>query len=98
MNYIKEIEIEPRVKAFCNTLLSREDMDEDTEDVPFIFTAAFAHGIEVDIKMVNAIPSYVDAVIFQDGHELFCLEPYFESIDGRYDFPIDDNIYTVIIK
>ena len=87
MKPVVTIYVEPEIMDFCNALLQREDRDPETEEIPYTFTADFGNGIEADIKVVNADPPYIDAVLFEDGSELFCLEPCFDKLEGVYYFP-----------
>jgi hypothetical protein len=47
-------------------------------------------GLEVDIKVINSESGpYVDAVLFENGSEVYALEPSFEHIRGEYLFELD---------
>ena len=46
------------------------------------FTAVFEGGVEVDVKVVDADPPYVDAVLFEDGSEVVCLDVRVMSSNG----------------
>jgi len=71
------------------------------ENTIAIYTAKFPNGIEADIKVCGVKEAdctpFVDAVIFDDGNELCCLEPCFDALDGRYIFQVDDVEYIVAI-
>lgn len=54
-------------------------------------------GLEVDIKVVNSESGpYVDAVLFEDGHEIYALEPSFEQVRGEYRFELDGE--TILVE
>jgi hypothetical protein len=53
--------------------------------------------IEVDIKLVNGNPPYIDAVIFKNGREIGFLEPG-ERLEGEYFFTVDYIEYAIEVK
>ena len=60
-------------------------------------SVGFGDGIEVDIKLVNGDSPYVDAVIFNEGCELACLDAYDELV-GEYIFDTPKGKFTVIVE
>lgn len=67
--------------------------DTDSGEIIDQFSFVLGHSgiglLEVDIKLVNGSDDcgpYVDAILFEDGCEMFCLEPGFESLCGTYSF------------
>jgi len=60
------------------------------------YTAKFSNGIEADIKVCGVKESqdaeedectpYIDAVLFENGNEIGCIEPGFDKLDGEYLF------------
>ena len=54
-------------------------------------------GLEVDIKVVNSESGpYVDAVLFENGSEVYALEPSFEQLRGEYRFELDGE--TILVE
>ena len=99
MDYVETVRIEPIIAQFCNSLLLRSDRDSETEETPYTFTAKFSDGLEADIKVVNANPPYIDAVLFdQDGNELMCLDVCDGPVEGEYWFDFNDNTYIVLVE
>jgi len=73
----------------------------DTVNVVRTFTADFGETedghIEVDIKVCDAEQPFVDPVIFQDGHDVGCLEAD-DTLVGEYIFSgFLKNTYIVVI-
>lgn len=59
----------------------------------------FGDGIEVDIILVNGCEDsgpYIDAVLFDEGNEISCLEPNFECVAGQYEFKGDQTISLLL--
>jgi len=60
------------------------------------YTANFGDGIEADIKVCGVKEThdaeedectpYVDAVLFENGSEIGCIEPSFDTLEGEYLF------------
>lgn len=99
MKYTKIIKIDSEILSQLNSLLSGETKDYlKNGEILHTVTAKFPERIEVDIKLVQGEPPYVDAVIFHNGNEIFPLEPEFEQYDGSYEFNVDENTYIVIVK
>ena len=102
MNYTETIFVEKRlyedIENHLEKAIAFEDcpMDETIE----AFSAKFPNKIIMDINVVNALTDYggawVDSVLFEDGNEVCCGEPW-SSLD---DFSLEHNgdIYTVVIK
>ena len=74
-------------------------------DIILTKTIKFGHaGYEADIKVCNTDDKdstpYVDAVLFQNGNEVTCLEPSFETLDGEYHFylPGHELVGTIAIR
>ena len=79
-----------------------ESAGEDKVDTIKTYTANFGDRgegeIEVDIKVCQGDPPFVDAVLFQDGHEVGCLEPEGDLV-GEYIFSsFLKDTYTVIVS
>lgn len=56
-------------------------------------------GLEVDIKVVNSESGpYIDAVLFEGGLEVCCLEPSFEQFDGEYKFFLDEQEIVILVE
>ena len=54
-------------------------------------------GLEVDVKVVNSESGpYIDAVLFEDGREVYALPPSFDSICGEYIFEVDG--YEIVVQ
>jgi len=92
--------IEADTLQALDAILAKPFADDDyTNDSLIIdFTATFSGGYEVDIKVVNGddyAGAYIDAVIFHNGQEVFCLEPAFDKLEGEYIFDIRGNQYIV---
>ena len=62
-------------------------------------TAKFDNGYEADIKLVQDADSpYLDPVLFdENGFEVTCLQDDSYSLDGTYQFDVDDDTYIVEI-
>ena len=95
----KVIKIPKYILDFCNGLLQRKTECPNTEENPYTFTTTFSDGREVDIKVVNADPPYIDPVMFQYGFEEGCLEPCAETLDGEYLFEsLEGDKYLVKVE
>lgn len=77
--------------------LSQAVPESGFDEVLFLFTKEIPNtDFEVDIKVVNSDSGcYVDAVLFEDGHEVMCLEPSYDSIEGQYIFDLDEESIVV---
>ena len=100
MNKTIEIEVPKEKVDELQTFLNSKG--EDKVETIETFTAKFGDdgegNIEVDIKVCQGNPPFVDAVIFQDNNEIGCLEVSDELV-GEYIFScFVKNTYTVIIK
>jgi len=89
--------------AKVNEILQRgEFVDEVSRDEVFCFQSlSFEDGIEVDIKVCNGDPPFVDAVLFKDGHEISVVQPDGDTLDGEYHFcpnGCNEDEYLVIIE
>lgn len=78
-----------------------DNKGNETGGVVTKYTADFGETedghIEVDIKVVDAEQPFVDPVIFQDGHDVGCLEVD-DTLAGEYIFSgFLKNTYVVII-
>lgn len=91
----QKIQVDRTVLGNLNTMLASKVKIADESDIIYQRTAYFDDNVEADIKLVNAEPPYVDAVLFQNGHEVCTLEPCAEEYDGEYVFQFDGKMYTV---
>lgn len=64
----------------------------------FTFTAEIPESnFEVDIKVVGCTDDvYIDAVLFEGGHEILCLEPQYDRLEGEYIFHLEDDNQVVV--
>jgi hypothetical protein len=69
---------------------------DNKEDTIVTYTAKFNDGIEADIKVCNGDTPFVDAVLFEDGHQIAVLEVE-DTLEGEYNFIIDPDCYCVFI-
>jgi len=96
MKYNAKLAIDANHIEFCDSLLADAEYRYDTEELPCVFTVRFDNGYEADIKVVNADPPYIDAVLFDEyGFEISILEPEFEQILGTYTFNILNDTFIV---
>jgi hypothetical protein len=81
-----------------NTILRRGHRLPNYRDDETIasFTADAGGGREVEVKVVNGDPPYVDAVLFRGHTEIAVCEPG-EQLDGEYLFDVDDGEMTVTV-
>lgn len=69
------------------------------EDVIDYVTFNFGNGYEVDINLVKGDPYYINAVLFNGGHEVTSLEPNMEKMEGEYIFNLPNGTdLTVILE
>lgn len=63
------------------------------------YTADFGEGIEIDIKVCNCEDEapYIDAVMFEDGFEVMCLDVGYKLL-REYIFEAYHDIYVVDLK
>lgn len=55
--------------------------------------------LEVDIKVVNSESGpYVDVVLFENGHEVACLPPAYDSVEGEYAFELDGEEILISVE
>lgn len=69
------------------------------EDNTMSYTATFENNIEIDIKCCgsNNGPSWIEAVMFENGQELYCSECY-DNILDTVSFTTDNgDVYNVIV-
>lgn len=70
-------------------------------DETFIHTAKFENGFEVDIKLVicdeDEYP-YVEAVLFENGHERACSDGTGDSMLGEWNLSYNGTEYEVDVK
>jgi len=104
MTIKKILHLKEEIITELNKVLSLDKGSADYADDSLIsrFTVALGEGFEVDIKVVNGDESagpYVDAVLFQHGQEIYCLEPSFETIEGEFNFEIGEQDFSIeVIK
>lgn len=79
-----------------------ESNGKDKVETIKTYTAKFGDNgegnIEVDIKVCEGDPPFVDAVLFQDNHELGCLEPEGDLLGEYCFYGFTKNHYTVILE
>ena len=98
MRYEKTISIPQKEIDEMNRLLSLPTMpDTGPDEVIKTYTAQFHDGIEIDIKVCNAEPPFVDPVMFQDGGQVSVMEVA-DEVDGEYTFDLDGDQFVVVIK
>lgn len=68
---------------------------EEEEEIIATYTAFFPDGVEVDVKVCNGDPPYVDQVAFLEGEE-FASESS-EVLEGEVEFTRNGTTYTVEI-
>ena len=61
------------------------------------YTADLGDGIEVDIKVCEGSPPFVDAILYDNNEAVSLLEPTDELL-GEYIFFYDGQAYTVILE
>ena len=70
-------------------------------DETFTHTAKFENGFEADIKLVicdeDEYP-YVEAVLFENGHERACSDGTGDSMLGKWYLPYNGTEYEVNVK
>lgn len=99
----KVIAVKDKTLTELNEILSLQVGSSDYaqgETIETFSTDLLGDGYEVDIKVVNGDDSagaYIDAVLFLNGQEVYCLEPSFERLDGEYFFEVDDNKFSIEI-
>lgn len=87
-------------------ILKEGKLVEDTKDAVciHIYSACFnendreAPPIEADIKIVNGDPPYIDAVLFDGGHEVRVLDVPDDDLTQPFDFEYNGEVYRVIIN
>lgn len=83
-----------------NELLAGEEILSGVGDseVIFIFSKEIADtDFEVDVKVVSCDGQvYIDAVLFESGSEVMCMEPHFGKIEGHYIFEVDNDTKIVL--
>ena len=103
MTYEKQIIVEGWLYDYVESQLESGEPFEktDRDGVPYVFTARFPLGYEVDIKVCNAEKEgggpYIDPVLFQDGHEV-CTAEVDESLTSEFQFDDEKNHFTVTLK
>ena len=101
----KEILLSKEKVAFLNNLMTMTGEKIYKEygykrDETFTCTTSFEDGIEADIKLVicEGDTPYVEGVLFENGNQIVCTEPDFDSILGEYNFEHNGKEYKVIVK
>ena len=101
MNTRNEIlEIETSLAHYINELLTQTESSDVTDEVVFGFTKKVKDTpFEIDINVVGCDGSYyIDAILFENGHEVMCLEPQYDRIDGNYIFEIGQDLISLTIE
>lgn len=73
---------------------------EGTCRVQYCFTAKFDKGVAVDIKVCDTETDstpFIDAVIFENGQEIFCLDVR-DTLLGEYVFDVALDSFVVIVQ
>jgi hypothetical protein len=60
------------------------------------YTGKFSNGVEVDIKVCDGDPPFVDPVLFEDGCELATGEVR-DALLGEYRFKVGEDEYKVTV-
>ncbi len=101
MNTRNEVlEIEVSLVHYINELLTGTDLSDVTDEVVFGFTKEVKDtSFEIDLNVVGCDGSYyIDAILFENGHEVMCLEPQYDRIDGNYIFEIGQDIISLNVE
>jgi hypothetical protein len=61
------------------------------------YTGRFANGVEVDIKVCDGDPPFVDSVLFENGCEL-AIGEVTGTLLGTYCFQVGEDEYKVIVQ
>ena len=94
------VAIDKRIMQEMQKLLDKDMPVEDagSDEVMNTFTVDFGDGIEADIKFCNTDNGpYIDAVLFNQGSEVFVLDPQY-IFEGEYSFEFGGVNYTLTIK
>jgi len=90
---IKEISITQNVLKQLNLLLSKTCGDDNSGKEEILWSCSQIVSddrgviLEIDVKIVNSGDGpYIDAVLFENNKEVYCLEPSFEAVEGEYLF------------
>ena len=101
----KEIILSKEEVTFLNKLMTMtgEEIYEEygyKRDETFTFTVSFEDEIEADVKLVICEDDtpYIEGVLFENGNQIACTEPDYNSILGEYNFEYNDKEYEVIVK
>lgn len=99
-NNTQIIKVQAEELKELNSLLKQTEKSPDYKDASTIriFTAKFGNNIEADIKVVNGDGPYVDPVLFDNGHEVACLQDPSESLEGEYIFEYKNKTFTVLVE
>ena len=98
MKYKKTIIVPKSELDEMNRLLAMPTIpDAGPDEVIKVYTAQFHDGTEIDIKVCNAEPPFVDPVMFQDGNEVKVMEVA-DEVDGEYVFDLEGDTFVVIVK
>jgi len=89
---------ETEVKKMQDFLNSKgKDKVGTIETYTVKFEDATEGDIQIDVKVCQGNPPFVDIVLFQDGNDVGCLEPA-DSLLGRYVFQdVLENVYEVSV-
>jgi len=61
-------------------------------------TEHFSDGFEIDVKICNGTPPYIDAILFKNGQELNVMEACTAPLEGEYTLEYGDTRYTLSIE
>lgn len=81
--------VSPSVASDWKRLLSLDKADEQSgkDEVIDKIVIDIGHEMEVDIKLVNSESGpYIDAILFDNSHEVVVLEPIFDELVGEFIF------------
>ena len=89
-------DIVQEIQALLDKDVAVEDAGSD--EIMNTFTVDFGDGIQADINFINTDNGpYLDAILFNQGSEVFVLEPSYMLV-GEYPFTFGDTTYILTIK
>lgn len=99
---VHNVSIDVNTAKYWNDALSLNKQHPDGKESQTLdeFTVDFGNGINVDIKLCNGDTGpWIDSILFENGNEIFALEPCSEKVEGEYSWPIgDDTEFLLIVE